>query len=70
MSRSVFQPRRKRDEIGLKRIPHINEDLAEKIRILINEYPTYGYRRIWTLLKFRNGILLNKKTVHRLLTKT
>ena len=65
--RNVCQSGRKRKEKGLKRIPHINEDLAEKIRILINEYPTYGYRRIWALLKFRDGTQLNKKTVHRIL---
>lgn len=40
-------------------------DLAQRIRQLARENPRYGYRRIWALLR-QEGIVLNRKTVHRI----
>jgi putative transposase len=34
---------------------------------LIQEYPTFGYRRIWAILKEREGMVVNRKTVYRIL---
>lgn len=31
------------------------------------EHPTYGYRRLWAMLRFRDGLLTNKKAVYRIL---
>ena len=34
---------------------------------LIQTYPTYGYRRLWALLRFRHGRSHNRKAVYRAL---
>jgi putative transposase len=44
-----------------------NQDLLRIIRNLCKMYPTYGYRRIWALLKHRYQISFNVKRVHRLM---
>jgi putative transposase len=44
-----------------------NQDLLRVIRNLCKMYPTYGYRRIWALLKHRYQISFNVKRVHRLM---
>lgn len=45
----------------------IDEGLAERIRALIQEHPTFGYRRIWALLYFRDGVKVNRKKVQRIM---
>jgi putative transposase len=40
--------------------------LAPAVRALIERHPTFGYRRLWALLR-RDGHAVNRKTVHRLL---
>ena len=42
-------------------------ELAATIRRLIEEFPTYGYRRLWALLRHREKVLVNRKVVYRLL---
>jgi putative transposase len=39
--------------------------LAERMMVLSQENPRYGYRRVWAMLK-REGWTVNKKRVHRL----
>ena len=41
--------------------------LAARIRRLIERYPTFGYRRLWAMLRFREGVKVNKKAVYRIL---
>lgn len=41
--------------------------LVERIADLIEKHPTYGYRRLWAMLRFRDGLLINKKAVYRIL---
>lgn len=41
--------------------------LVDRIRELIEKHPTYGYRRLWAMLRFRDGLLVNKKAVYRIL---
>jgi putative transposase len=48
------------------RRPVINEALAARVAELIQAYPTFGYRRLWALLRFREGQRLTPKTVYRL----
>lgn len=43
-------------------------ELSERILELIREHPTFGYRRLWALLRFHDGITVTKRTVHRILT--
>lgn len=45
----------------------VDEILVARIRRLIEEFPTYGYRRLWALLRHRDGVLVNRKAVYRVL---
>lgn len=45
----------------------IDEVLAERLQRLIAQHPTYGYRRLWALLRFGAGLRLNRKAVYRIL---
>lgn len=47
--------------------PRLDEVLAERIQRLIELYPTFGYRRLWAMLRFVEGIRVNRKAVYRLL---
>ena len=47
--------------------PRLDEVLAERIQRLIELHPTFGYRRLWALLRFAEGIRVNRKAVYRLL---
>jgi putative transposase len=46
--------------------PALEESLTERVRELAREHPTFGYRRLWALLRFGEGVLVNIKKVHRL----
>ncbi len=41
--------------------------LVERIHQLILQHPTYGYRRVWALLRYREGQQINRKRVYRLM---
>jgi len=43
--------------------------LESRIRELMQLHPTFGYRRLWALLRFKNRYEVNVKTVHRLIQK-
>lgn len=45
----------------------VDEQLCARIHRLIQEHPTFGYRRIWALLRFREGIGVNRKKVQRIM---
>jgi len=42
------------------------EPLVERIAELIGAYPTFGYRRLWAMLR-REGVVVNRKAVYRVL---
>src|SRR4029077_7824298 len=44
----------------------LNTDLASRVAELIRGYPTFGYRRLWALLRFRDGQRVTRRTVYRL----
>jgi putative transposase len=46
--------------------PTLDENLAERVRQLAREHPTFGYRRLWALLRSAEGLRVNIKKVHRL----
>jgi len=56
-----------RPEVTTKGTPRVDELLAERLRKLIEEHPTYGYRLLWALLRFRDGVRVNRKAVYRVL---
>jgi putative transposase len=45
----------------------LRDDLVERIRFLIQTFPTYGYRRLWTILRNAQGLKVNRKCVYRIL---
>ena len=47
--------------------PRLDEVLVERVRWIIHTFPTFGIRRVWTYLRHRMGILLNRKKVARLM---
>lgn len=44
-----------------------NQILLEQIKAIKTDHPLWGYRRIWSYLKYRQGIPVNKKRVYRLM---
>jgi len=42
-------------------------ELVARIKELIEQHPTYGYRRIWARLRFGDKRVINRKKVRRLL---
>lgn len=50
-----------------RRKRRVDEELAKVIFNLIITHPTYGYRKIWALLRNGQGFVLNKKKVYRIM---
>lgn len=48
-------------------VPRVDEVFAERLRQLIALHPTFGYRRLWALLRFGAGLKINRKAVYRVL---
>lgn len=44
-----------------------NQVLLEQIKQLKSDHPFWGYRRIWSYLKFREEVPVNKKRIYRLM---
>jgi len=61
--RSAMSERRS----GSPKEPTTDRLLTDRIGELIQKHPTFGYRRLWALLRFRDGLLVNRKTVYRIL---
>jgi putative transposase len=45
----------------------LDATLVARIAELIKRFPTYGYRKLWALLRFTDGLLINRKAVYRIL---
>jgi hypothetical protein len=41
--------------------------VAQRIRPLLDREETFGYRRVWAWLRFKEGVGVNRKTVHRIM---
>ncbi len=50
-----------------KALAPVSGELVDRIGFLIQTYPTYGYRRLWALLRRRHGLRVNRKAVYRVL---
>lgn len=44
-----------------------NKELLSQIQSLKAEHPFWGYRRIWAYLKYRQGLIVNRKRIYRLM---
>jgi putative transposase len=53
--------------VSVKVPPRLDEVLVERLRRLIELHPTFGYRRLWALLRFGEGLRVNRKAVYRVL---
>ena len=53
--------------VALAAVPRLDEVLAARLRQLIEHHPTFGYRRLWALLRFGAGLRVNRKAVYRVL---
>ncbi len=49
------------------RAPGIADPLASRIHELLQRHPTYGYRRLWALLRYQDGVVVNRNAVYRVL---
>ena len=60
--RSTFYYRRRP-----RRRSAVDEGLAARIKQIIRTNPAYGIRKVWAVLRYRLGILVNRKKVARLM---
>lgn len=44
-----------------------DERLAQRIRSILDREETFGYRRVWAWLRFQEGVMVNRKTVHQIM---
>ena len=65
VSRSVLHERPRRESQRAAG----DELLRVRIAQLIEQHPTFGYRRIWALLRFREKLPINRKTVYGVLRR-
>ena len=65
VSRSSLMKRPRRKQA----VPPDDTIFETLIKALIQQNPTFGYRRIWALLYFCKGIVVNKKKIYRILKK-
>ncbi len=65
VSRSTLGPSR----VGGRRRRETDTELEQKVQLLIQEHPTYGYRRLWALPRFRLRLKVNRKRIYRLLKR-
>jgi transposase InsO family protein len=49
------------------KITQRNEELLARLKDIKAEHPLWGIRRVWSYLKFREGVTVNKKRIYRLM---
>jgi putative transposase len=52
--------------VDRRRAGRVNEHLVTGLAALIQRHPTFGYRRLWAILRFRDGQRITPKTVYRI----
>jgi hypothetical protein len=45
------------------------ETLTHRIRTILDREETFGYRRIWVWLRFKEGVVVSRKSVHRIMQR-
>ncbi len=46
--------------------PKLDEEMAGRVHELVKRHPTFGYRRLWALLRLSQNVTVNLKKVHRI----
>ncbi|GAB4536649.1 MAG: hypothetical protein Fur0020_04840 [Thermodesulfovibrionia bacterium] len=67
ISRSGYYAAKKEKVAGIKEVVAEDEVLLEKIRVVKDGHPFWGYRRVTGWLKHREGLNINHKRVHKLM---
>ncbi len=44
-----------------------NKELLAQIKEIKTDHPLWGYHRVWSYLKYRQGFPVNKKRIYRLM---
>ena len=44
----------------------MDTEMAGRLHELVKQHPTFGYRRLWALLRFGQDVVVNLKKVHRI----
>ena len=44
-----------------------NESVLDEIQQIKSDHPLWGYRRVWSYMKYRQGLEVNKKRIYRLM---
>jgi putative transposase len=47
--------------------PPVVDPLIAQIKAIITAFPTYGYRRVWAILRHRDQVTVNRKKVYRIM---
>lgn len=66
MNRSTYYKRSVKEDKGLSSSV-LDEVLAKMIRKILDKEETFGYRRVWATLRFKEGIEVNIKKIHRIM---
>jgi len=64
VNRSTYYKRRK--GAVKTREPRVDQELASRVESIIREDETFGYRRVWAHLRFKEGMRVKVKKVHRI----
>jgi len=56
-----------KDQRQARHIPCNDEALLEQIKTVINAHQSYGYRRVWGILKHQQALSVNHKRVYRVM---
>lgn len=46
-----------------------NQTLYDQIALIKQEHPLWGYRRIWTYLRYRKGVVVGKNRIYHVMGK-
>ena len=63
----VGRARLHRPAVARRRPSVADPPWIERLRQLIQQHPTFGYRHLWALLRGQEGIVVNRKAVYRVL---
>jgi len=64
--RAALRPARGQPR-GVRSRRALNAELVRRVATLLQAHPTFGYRRVWALLRFREGWRITRKAVYRVL---
>jgi len=69
ISRSSYYASKQAPRVKVRDGDRAEDDLVAMITELKEKHPFWGYRRVWAWLRHREGILVNRKRVYRLMKK-